>query len=101
LTASERQDRVLAEARLIRGVTIKIGSKVIGVGLMDFLLVRVWGPNLINRHQDLALAGSIACFLAAFVATVWLAFQLWIDLRRFGDARRQLRRVHHLKLELK
>jgi hypothetical protein len=98
LSTSGRQARVLAEANLVRDVIIKIGLKVIGVGLIDFLLVRIWGPNLINRHQDLALAGSIACFFFALAATIWLVCQVWIDLKRFSDAKRQLKRVHHLEM---
>ena len=55
-------------------------------------------PNLVNRHQNLALAGAIACLIVAAALTIWLGFRLWLDLRQFADARRQLRRGPNLKV---
>ena len=98
LSNPDLHDQVLAEARLTRLVAFKVGAKVLGVGVLDFLLVRIWAPNLVNQHQDLALAASIGCLLIALAATVWLAFQLWFDLRRFAEARRRIGRVHILKV---
>ncbi len=70
--ASERAAR-------LRRFLLKILWKCLPVGVLDFLLAAVWGPNLINRHQNLALAGAVACFLAALFVTGWLALQLWLD----------------------
>ena len=92
------QDSGLAKPRLVRDVTVKIGLKLLGVGVLDFVLVRIWGPNLINLHSDLALAGAIACFLLALVAGIWLIFQLWFDLWRFADAKRQIARRPRLQV---
>jgi len=61
---------------------LKILWKCLGVGVLDFLLLGVWGPNLVNRHQNLALAGAIVCLLIALAATGWLMFQLWLEISR-------------------
>ena len=73
----------------MRRSLLKIAAKVLGVAVLDFLLLRIWAPNLINKHQDLALAGSIACFALAIAATGWLAYQLWVDIGRLNNARRR------------
>ena len=75
-------------ANLRRSILL-IVAKVLGVLVADFLLLRIWAPNLINMHQDLALAGSIVCFALALAATGWLAFQLWVDIGRLNRARRR------------
>ena len=94
----DRQDRVAAEAALVRQAFLKIGPKLLGVAVLDFVLLRIVGPNLVNMHQDLALIGAIFCAGAAVGATLWLAFQLWVDLRRFFVDRRQLRRGPSLRV---
>lgn len=66
-------------ARLYRFL-FRILWKLVAVGVLDFLLVGFWGPNLINRHQNAALAGAVACFLVALLATGWLLLQLWLDI---------------------
>ena len=76
----------------------RIGLKLLVIAIADFILLRIWAPNLVNRHQDLALAGAIACLLVATVLTVWLGFRLWLDLKQFADARRQMRRGAVLKV---
>jgi hypothetical protein len=98
LSRSDLEDSRLAKPRLVRDVTVKIGLKLLGVGILDFLLIRIWGPDLINMHSDLALAGAIACFLLAVVAAIGLVFQLWFDLRRFADAKRQIARRPRLQV---
>ncbi len=93
-------DLVLAASNLLRNFVLAIAWKFLGVVAVDFVLVRILGPNLVNRHDNLALAGALACFLVAIVATAWLAVQLWIDVRRFIDAKRHLARADRLKLDL-
>lgn len=70
--ASERDTR-------LRRFLLRILWKFVGVGAFDFLLLGLLGPNLINRHENLALAGAIVCFLVALFATGWLLYQLWLD----------------------
>jgi hypothetical protein len=79
---------------ILRRRVIRIVAKTLAVLVLDFLLLRIWAPNLINRHQDLALAGSIVCFVLALAATGWLAFQLWTDIGRLIRARRRGARSH-------
>jgi hypothetical protein len=80
--ASDRRDA-------LRRSLLKIAAKVLGVAVLDFLLLRVWAPNLVNQHQDLALAAGIACFALAIAATAWLAYRLWVDIGRLNHARRR------------
>ena len=58
------------------------------VAVLDFLLARIWGPQLINRHDDAALAAGVLCFAVALAATVWLIATASTDLRRLRRARR-------------
>ncbi len=88
---------VLVEVNLIRAFALNLAWKLLGVLAIDFVLLRIWGPNLVNRHDDMALAGALACCFVAIVATAWLAFQLWIDVRRFLDAKRHLAAADRLK----
>jgi len=88
----------IAEADLARRFGLKIGLKLVAVAIVDFILLRILAPNLVNRHQDLALAGAVLCLVIAAVATIWLGFQLWLDLKQLADARRQLRRGPSLKV---
>ena len=87
-----------AETELVRRFAIRIGLKCLGVICADFGLLAIIGPNLVDRHQDIALAGALLCAALALVATIWLSFQLWFDVRAFVDARRQLRRGPPLKV---
>ena len=87
-----------AEAGLVRRFGLKIGLKLVVVGVVDFVLLAILAPNLVNRHQDLALTGAIACLVIAIAASLWLGFQLWLDFRQLADARRQLRRGPSLKV---
>jgi hypothetical protein len=73
----------------LRRSLLKIAGKVLGVAALDFLLLRIFAPNLVNQHQDLALAASLACFAIAIAATAWLAYQLWVDIGRLNRARRR------------
>ena len=82
----------------MRRFGLKIGLKLVVVAVADFVLLAIWAPNLVNRHQDLALIGAIACLVVAIAASLWLGFQLWLDFRHFADARRQLRRGPSLKV---
>jgi hypothetical protein len=92
-------DPAVAQARLLRGFVATLAWKLGGVGVIDFLLLRVLGPDLVNRHQDLALIAALACVVLALAATLWLAFQLWFDIRRFRAARRAIARAPTLKVE--
>jgi hypothetical protein len=96
----DQGDPVMVELHLLRNFVATLAWKLLGAIAVDFILLRVLGPNLVNRHDNLALAGALICCLAAIVATAWLAFQLWIDVRRFIDAKRHLARADRLKLDL-
>lgn len=73
------QDRHDVDARLTQRFYVKTGAKVLAVAVAVFVLTRIWGPNLINRHQDLALAGGVACYVAAVTAIGWVAVQIRMD----------------------
>jgi hypothetical protein len=88
-----------ARIRLTRHFTVSIGWKLVAVALADFVLLRIWAPDLINMHSDLALAVSIACLIAAVAITLWLGFQLWIDLKRYNLAKRDLARSRVYEIE--
>ena len=88
-----------AQVRLAQRFTIGVGWKVVVVCVIDFVALRIWAPNLVDLHQDLALAAAIACIALAVLATLWLAFQLWIDVKRFNLARRALPHVHTRTIE--
>jgi len=90
----------VVEVNLLRNFTVTIAWKLLAVVVLDFVLLRIWAPDLVNRHDDLALAGALACCFVAIVATAWLAFQLWIDVRRFIDAKRHVARADLLKRDL-
>jgi len=89
-----------ARVRLAQRFTLGVGWKVVLVGAVDFIALRILAPDLINRHQDLALFGALACVVVALAATLWLAFQLWIDLKRFNLARRAIPRARPYKIEI-
>jgi hypothetical protein len=76
---------------------VSIGWKVVAIAAIDFLLLRIWAPNLIDMHSDLALLGAVACALVAVAATLWLAFQIWVDVKRFNP--RKSGAIHRLKIE--
>ncbi len=94
---ADQGEAVLVEINLLRNFAVTIAWKLLAVIAVDFVLLRIWGPDLVNRHNDLALAGALACCFVAIVATAWLAFQLWIDVHRFIDAKRHLARADRLK----
>jgi len=89
----------VAQARLLRGFVATLAWKIGGVAVIDFLLLRILGPDLVNRHQDLALIAAIACVVLALAATLWLVFQLWFGSRRLRAARRAIARAPTLKVE--
>jgi len=97
---ADHGEPVLVEAHLLRNFALTLGWKLFGVLALDFVLLRIWGPDLVNRHDNLALAGALACFFVAIVAAAWLAFQLWIDVRRFLTAKRHLATAERLKRDL-
>jgi hypothetical protein len=88
-----------ARILLTRRFALTVGWKLLAVIAIDFLSLRIWAPNLINLHQDLALLAAIACLLLALAATSWLAFQLWIDGKRFALARRAIPRARPYTIE--
>jgi hypothetical protein len=88
-----------ARLALTRRLIVSTGWKVVVVGIVDFFTLRIWAPDLVNLHQDLALAGGLGCVAIALLATLWLALQLWIDVRRFAIARHALGRTHVYRIE--
>jgi hypothetical protein len=96
----DQGEPVLIEIHLLRNFALTLAWKLLSVLALDFVLLRIVGPNLVNRHEDLALAGALACFFIAIIATGWLAFQLWIDARRFIAAKRHLATADRLKRDL-
>jgi hypothetical protein len=54
-------------------------------------------PNLVNMHSDLALAGAIACLVAALVASGWLALEVRHDIVRFNRLRRTAAPVYRIR----
>ncbi len=97
---ADQGEAVLIEINLLRNFALTIAWKLLGVLALDFVLLRIWGPDLVNRHDNLALAGALACLFIAIVATAWLGFQLWIDVHRFIDAKRHWARADRLKRDL-
>ncbi len=93
-------EAVLVEINLLRNFVLPVAWKFFGVLALDFVLLRIWAPNLVNRHDNLALAGALACCFVAIVATAWLTLQLWIGARRFLDAKRHLAQADRLKRDL-
>jgi len=69
---------------------LRLALETLAVLAADFVLLRVWAPNLVNLHQDIALAGAVLCFVLALVTTLWLVQRLW---RRWPALRR-----HHLRV---
>ncbi len=90
-----------ARIRLTRRFVIRVGCKVVVVAMVDFLLLRVWGPDLVNLHQDLALLGGVACLVIALSAALWLAFQLWEDVKTFNQSKRDIPRTRPFEVETK
>jgi hypothetical protein len=76
---SQHDSRALGAVQSRRRLAVRAGLKFAGVALLDFVLLRVWAPDLINMHKDLALAGGLACVAGALAVTVWLVLQLWSD----------------------
>ena len=99
MTARLVRDRAASSTAAIRRVVLGIAFRTLGILALDFLLVRIWAPALVNRHQDLALAGGIVCVLLAILATGWLAFQLWADVRRLRQARHLAALPHIRRIE--
>jgi hypothetical protein len=75
--------RIVRAATTRRRLALRMALKIVSVALIDFVLLRIWGPDLINLHRDWALALGLACFAAAFALIAWLAFQLWTDRSRW------------------
>ena len=81
---SQRKGRARGAVVARRRLAVRAGLKLLGVAALDFLLLRIWFPDLINMHNDWALAGGLACLAAALAVTVWLVFQLWSDWSRWA-----------------
>ena len=79
-----------AATRLSRRFVRQVASKLLAVIAIDFLAMRILGPELIDLHDDLALLGAITCFAIALIATGWLIVQLLRDHARYQQARREL-----------
>jgi hypothetical protein len=67
-----------------RRLVVRALLKIAGVAILNFVLLRILAPNLVNMHQDWALLASLACLAAAIAALVWLGFQLWSDWSRWA-----------------
>ena len=69
-----------------RSFVLSAVVRALGVAALDFVLLRIWAPDLVDQHQDLALAGAIGCVVLALVVTGWWGLRLWSDLshRRAG-----------------
>ena len=63
-----------ARIRLMQRFAVGAGWKIAAIVAIDFVLLRIWAPDLVNMHNDLALVASIACLIAAAVVTIWLGF---------------------------
>ncbi len=83
----------------LRRFLLKILWKFVAVGVLDFLLVGILGPNLVNRHQNSALAGAVLCLLSALFATGWLLLQLWLDIGHLNHSGRREPLTHHRTIE--
>jgi len=81
---SQRKGRARGAVVARRRLALRAGFKVLGAAAVDFLLLRIWVPDLINAHNDWALAGALACLVAAIAITVWLVVQLWSDWSRWA-----------------
>ena len=42
-----------------RSFVLSAVVRALGVAALDFVLLRIWAPDLVDQHQDLALAGAI------------------------------------------
>jgi hypothetical protein len=85
----------LAGIRRARLFALKNGLKIAAVLGFEFLSLRIIGPELINRRQDLALFGAVIVFAAAILAAGWLVFQLRADIRLLKAQRREPPRQLH------
>ena len=56
--------------------------KVLAVFVADFILLRIWAPDLVNLHADWALGLAIVCLLIALSLTVWLVLDVRRGLRK-------------------
>jgi hypothetical protein len=70
-------------------LALTTAARFVSVAILDFLFLRIWAPDLVNLHQDLALAGAIACVLLAIALTGWLAVRLWLDVPKLTRAYRR------------
>ena len=78
----------LADFQRGRRFTLKIGLKIAAVLGFEFLALRILGPELIDKHQDLALFGAVIVYAAAIIAAGWLVFQIKTDVRLLKAERR-------------
>jgi len=74
---SSDQGHASGVAAARRRLAVGAGLKLAGVAVLDFVLLRLWVPDLVNMHADWALAAGLACLAVAIVATGWLGVQLW------------------------
>ena len=99
MSLSDGKDPVLARQKLLQRFILRTAGKGLGAALAVFVLARVLGPNLINMHDDVALAGGIACFAVAAAIAIWLWLRLNFDLSQYAKARRELAPGPFLKVE--
>jgi len=88
MSAPRRATRSSEESRTSRLVAALV-AKVFGAGLAIFLLLGIAAPNLVDLHQDVALAGAVLCLVLAAVCAAWALRQILIDRRKIAVARRQ------------
>ncbi len=62
---------------MTRNDKVRIAVRIAVVVVIDFVLLRIFAPDLVNLHQDWALLGAVACVALALGLTGWLALQIW------------------------
>ena len=55
---------------------MRMALEILAVLAVDFVLLRIWAPDLVNLHADWALGLAVLCLLLALAATGWLALTI-------------------------
>ncbi len=53
--------------------------------VIEFVLLRIVGPRLVNLHNDGALVLAVLIYAAALAALVWLVIQFWSFRARLAE----------------
>ena len=65
-----------ADAAPRRWLDLRMALEILAVLAVDFVLLRIWAPDLVNLHADWALGLAILCLLIALAATGWLVLTI-------------------------